>query len=121
MAASALKRPEGRRYQKLAGAPSVAFFCLPGNHRGVRPFPWCSTLCRSDGAAITWEKLMQRQDRSPRGNGTAELNPGDEAPAGTAGTGEAICPECHGSGRSGAAECPNCGGTGRIIEGVGGG
>jgi DnaJ-class molecular chaperone len=47
-------------------------------------------------------------------------NPGDEAAAGTPGTGEAICPVCRGSGRSGDAPCENCGGSGRIIEGIGG-
>ena len=56
-----------------------------------------------------------------------DLNPGDDAPPGTPGTGEDVCPVCHGSGRlavgnEGDAEsCPNCGGTGRIVEGVGGG
>lgn len=49
-----------------------------------------------------------------------QRRPGDEAPAGTPGTGEDICPECHGTGRRDGAECPNCAGTGRIVEGVGG-
>lgn len=47
-------------------------------------------------------------------------NPGDEAPPGTPGTGEDICPECSGTGRRDGNECQNCGGTGRIVEGVGG-
>jgi DnaJ-class molecular chaperone len=64
---------------------------------------------------------MQRQDRSPKSSGTAELNPGDEAVPGTVGTGEAICPECHGSGKAGGKKCHTCGGTGRVTEGVGGG
>jgi len=56
-----------------------------------------------------------------------DLNPGDAAPAGTPGTGEDVCPICHGTGRlvdgdEGDSEpCPNCGGTGRIVEGIGGG
>ncbi len=50
------------------------------------------------------------------------MNPGDEAPAGTPGTGEAVCPRCNGSGTLSSGEaCPNCGGTGKIIEGIGGG
>jgi DnaJ-class molecular chaperone len=54
--------------------------------------------------------------------GTGQMNPGDEAPAGTPGTGEDLCPECSGKGQLGdGKECPNCGGTGKIIEGVGGG
>ena len=48
-------------------------------------------------------------------------NPGDEAPAGTPGTGDDICPKCGGTGQANGAECGNCGGTGRIVEGVGGG
>lgn len=57
------------------------------------------------------------------------MNPGDEAEPGTPGTGEDVCPVCHGSGRSIDADdedendtpCPNCGGTGVITEGIGGG
>jgi hypothetical protein len=49
-----------------------------------------------------------------------QLNPGDEAPAGTPGTGENICPECKGSGRIDGGPCPNCGGSGKVIEGIGG-
>ena len=48
------------------------------------------------------------------------LNPGDEAAPGTPGTGEDICPLCHGHGRIMRSRCPNCGGTGRIIRGIGG-
>ncbi len=54
-----------------------------------------------------------------RGQGSA--NPGDEAPPGTPGTGENVCPECRGSGRVGAATCQNCGGSGKVVEGIGGG
>ncbi|CAM3596875.1 Molecular chaperone DnaJ [Polaromonas hydrogenivorans] len=48
------------------------------------------------------------------------LNPGDEAPAGTPGTGEGICRECGGSGRVGDAPCPSCNGSGKVTVGVGG-
>lgn len=48
------------------------------------------------------------------------MNPGDEAPEGTPGTGEDLCPECGGSGRVGDAECVACGGTGKVIVGIGG-
>jgi hypothetical protein len=54
-----------------------------------------------------------------------ELNPGDEAAPGTPGSGEDVCPVCHGSGKlevEGASQpCANCGGTGVIVEGIGGG
>jgi transposase InsO family protein len=44
----------------------------------------------------------------------------DEAPPGTTGTGENICPKCRGSGRVGQSRCPDCGGTGKVVEGIGG-
>lgn len=52
---------------------------------------------------------------------TPNTNPGDEAPAGSPGTGEDICPVCHGTGSTGGKPCANCGGTGKIVEGIGGG
>ena len=51
----------------------------------------------------------------------AGMSPGDEAPAGTPGAGENICPDCSGTGhRDGSVPCSTCGGTGRVIEAVGG-
>jgi hypothetical protein len=47
--------------------------------------------------------------------------PGDEAPAGTPGTGEDLCPRCAGSGRADGKPCPDCNGTGKVTGGVGGG
>lgn len=47
-------------------------------------------------------------------------NPGDEAAPGSFQTGEATCPECHGSGKKdGQKICSNCGGTGMIVKIVG--
>jgi hypothetical protein len=46
--------------------------------------------------------------------------PGDLAPEGTPGTGEALCPHCSGSGRLQGAPCANCDGTGIVIAGIGG-
>jgi RecJ-like exonuclease len=58
----------------------------------------------------------------------AELNsshpkpsPGDQAVAGTPGTGENICPDCAGTGRIQGQPCKACDGSGKIIEGIGGG
>ena len=48
------------------------------------------------------------------------MNPGDEAPEGTPGTGENICQECGGLGRAGDATCPSCQGSGKVIVAVGG-
>jgi hypothetical protein len=49
------------------------------------------------------------------------MAPGDQAPPGTPGTGEDVCPRCGGSGRLGASACPECGGSGRVVKGIGGG
>jgi hypothetical protein len=51
---------------------------------------------------------------------TLNLNPGDEAAPGTPGTGEHICPQCHGGGRIDGLSCPNCGGIGKIVKAIGG-
>ncbi|HKH19723.1 MAG TPA: hypothetical protein VKB53_02260 [Gammaproteobacteria bacterium] len=62
--------------------------------------------------------------RNPQTNGKAsqgsDMDPGDEAPPSTEGTGEDLCPDCKGSGRVDGAKCENCGGSGRVTEGVGG-
>ena len=47
-------------------------------------------------------------------------NPGDEAAPGTPGTGEDVCPTCHGSGRVEGRDCEKCGGSGRITRVIGG-
>lgn len=46
--------------------------------------------------------------------------PGDQAPEGTPGTGENVCPVCNGSGSKDGEPCANCAGTGTVIEGIGG-
>ncbi|MGE5469806.1 MAG: hypothetical protein ACM3X0_03295 [Bacteroidota bacterium] len=48
------------------------------------------------------------------------MRPGDEAPAGTPGTGENTCRRCGGSGWLLGEACPLCEGTGRVITGIGG-
>ena len=50
----------------------------------------------------------------------ADMAPGDEAPPGTPGTGEDVCPKCNGSGEADGETCANCEGTGRIVSGIGG-
>lgn len=51
---------------------------------------------------------------------SGSVNPGDEAPEGTPGTGEGLCRECGGSGRVGDGTCPLCRGSGKVIVGIGG-
>ena len=55
----------------------------------------------------------------PAPEGAAVRNPGDEAAPGAPQTGEAICPECGGTGRAGEGACPHCGGTGQVVQIVG--
>jgi hypothetical protein len=57
----------------------------------------------------------------PTAKPATQMNPGDEAPRGTPGTGEATCRRCGGTGRIGGGSCPDCGGTGKVIQGVSGG
>lgn len=55
-----------------------------------------------------------------RTTGSGDLRPGDEAPPGTPGTGENICPTCSGSGSVNGQVCSTCHGTGYVVEGIGG-
>jgi hypothetical protein len=48
------------------------------------------------------------------------MSPGDEAPRGTPGTGETVCPRCGGSGRVDRGPCSECDGTGKVTRGIGG-
>jgi hypothetical protein len=74
---------------------------------------------RPEGRA---EEYWRRAEAEvPAEGGTADMNPGDEAPPGTPGTGEDICPDCGGNGRKDNKKCPTCGGTGRVVKGISGG
>lgn len=52
------------------------------------------------------------------------MSPGDQAPPGTPGTGENVCPQCGGSGEVASngqqVKCPVCEGTGKVTVGIGG-
>jgi hypothetical protein len=65
------------------------------------------------------------QPASPRKAGELQSSsqpaPGDIAPKGTPATGEAICPECQGTGKVDGQRCTNCDGSGKVVQGVGGG
>ncbi len=50
-----------------------------------------------------------------------EMNPGDQAPVGTPGTGENICAKCNGTGsQEDGRPCEHCHGSGKVIQGIGG-
>jgi hypothetical protein len=60
-------------------------------------------------------------ERPPAGEpGYEDMAPGDEAPPGTPGTGEDLCPVCDGSGKADGGDCPECEGTGRVVRGISG-
>jgi len=67
-----------------------------------------------------WENIMAKQDASKPAGRNLRLNPGDEAPPGTPGTGEVMCRDCGGTGCIGASTCPKCGGSGKVIKVLGG-
>jgi hypothetical protein len=78
------------------------------------------------GAAVDIANASGRSDQ-PAGQAPGQpsapqghMRPGDEAPAGTTGTGETVCPRCGGSGKLGASACPDCEGTGKVTVGIGG-
>ena len=59
-------------------------------------------------------------DTAPTFGNKSALNPGDEAPAGMPGTGEAGCRDCGGSGQLSGTPCRACGGTGKVTVGLAG-
>ena len=63
---------------------------------------------------------MKPSQGDARPGDRSQLAPGDEARPGTPGTGEDVCPQCHGSGKKAGQRCENCAGTGKIIRGIGG-
>ena len=48
------------------------------------------------------------------------MSPGSEAPGGTPGTGQNVCPQCGGTGKLAGAACTSCDGTGTVALGIGG-
>lgn len=60
------------------------------------------------------------QNENARTPQDSAMNPGDQAPPGTEGAGENLCPDCSGKGSVNGKRCETCGGTGKVIEGVGG-
>ena len=72
-------------------------------------------------AYLLWEQEGRPEGRADEHRVRAEaevagVNSGEEAPPGTPGAGEHICPVCQGTGRLGRKRCDSCGGTGRIVD-----
>jgi hypothetical protein len=107
---------------------------LPGSARPARPgdpLDLSTSVAGEEdpGASIDMARPQGNEGRNDQPAGQpplqptgaqAPMAPGDEAPAGTPGTGEDVCPQCGGTGRLGASACPNCEGTGKVIVGIGG-
>jgi DnaJ-class molecular chaperone len=78
------------------------------------------------GASIDLDQRASAKSDQPTTGGRqpsgaqAPMSPGDEAPPGTPGTGEDICPDCGGTGKRAGRECPTCQGTGKVTVGIGG-
>jgi len=83
----------------------------------VRAHAIWERLGRPEGAE---ERHWAQAEEELRAEGAGAASPGDEAPPGTPGTGEDLCPVCDGTGRVDGATCPNCGGDGKVIAGIGG-
>jgi hypothetical protein len=68
------------------------------------------------------DQPAERDGRARVAPATQPMAPGDEAPAGSPGTGEDVCPACGGSGRAanGSGRCATCGGSGTVTVGIGG-
>jgi hypothetical protein len=70
----------------------------------------------AEGSRETAETELQRnQPKQP-----VRRRAGDEAPPGTPGIGEDVCPTCKGTGSVGSRPCADCEGTGRVIKAIGG-
>jgi hypothetical protein len=99
-----------------------------GRARPGDPIDLLSVAGEEDpGSALDLPRGTEGRSDQPAGQASGRpadaqppMNPGDEAPPGTPGTGETVCPRCGGSGKLGASDCPECGGTGRITAGIGG-
>jgi DnaJ-class molecular chaperone len=66
------------------------------------------------------EHQDRSQDRGVSTPASTPMSPGDQAPPGTSGTGEGVCPACGGSGHTANGECPVCEGAGKVTVGIGG-
>jgi hypothetical protein len=108
-----MKGPLERLRRSLCGPSGI------GNRaRSIGTFCGKARCGVFEEAQMTKPKAAHAQDAKIPAQ--AALNPGDEAPPGTEGTGDDVCPDCHGKGRIDGAPCATCGGNGTITRAVGG-
>ena len=72
------------------------------------------------GARQTADEEFPRQAAQQQTPTPGQPRAGDDAPPGTSGTGENVCPTCGGTGRIGLVPCSDCEGTGRVVKAIGG-
>lgn len=111
----------GKQHDSLTGSPAPA---RPGD-----PVDLLLSVAGEEDPGASFDAPRGTEGRSDQPAGQAPgqpstaqppMSPGDEAPAGTPGTGETVCPRCGGSGKQGASACPECQGTGKVNVGIGG-
>jgi hypothetical protein len=114
------KQSRAETEEKLDRAVEMTFPAsdppLPGNPTGTED----ASQPKGRQAPLISSDDVERARDEPKKAKSADLAPGDEAPAGTPSTGEDICPMCNGRGRIKGATCPNCAGKGTVIKGLGG-
>lgn len=96
----------------------------PGTDAQARPVDLAAESVAGEedpGASIDVALVPGAGGKAQPGNAQAGMAPGDEAPAGTPGTGEKPCPACGGSGKQAGKACPHCKGRGVVTVGIGGG
>src|SRR3982751_1314983 len=111
-------------FSAAAQAVVVIDSAIPQVGRSRRVQPRLALPAARRVAVFSKEMQMTKTDAQGAKTGTstgtsptdsAALNPGDEAAPGTTGTGEDVCPDCHGKGRIDGAPCATCGGSGTVI------
>lgn len=109
-----------RLHRVRQASPHSESFCTPLNKFGMSARHATLDKLRSGPMVIATYATLPRTQETAMPNPDPDLNPGDEAKPGTPGTGEDVCPTCHGSGRVGTEDCETCGGSGEVIRAIGG-
>jgi hypothetical protein len=116
------RSPTLARFSALVAVDVNPVVAGPGGGPAVEPGGRPDRLTGSMGfAAGRWASHDDHRRReTPMTEQDSSMTPGDEAPPGTEGTGENLCPDCSGSGQVDGQSCQTCGGSGRVVQGVSG-